>query len=119
MCKYYTLLKIIFMYNFVCVRTGSFMGDIAVPGVEYTDQKEKDRRAYAEKVEKYKKEINEGLQIEEEGILQGAANKAADVAQIKIRHRHNNRTRKNHLNKRKNDDRSDKTLVDNSLSRYV
>lgn len=94
------------------------MGDIAVPGVEYTDQKEKDRRAYAEKIEKYKKEINEGLQIEEEGIVQGAK-KAIDVAQIKIRHRHNNRTRKNHLNKRKNDDHlQDKTIVDNSLTRY-
>lgn len=94
------------------------MGDIAVPGVEYTSQKDKDRQAYAEKVEKYKKEINEGLQIEEEGIVQGNR-KAIDIAQIKIRHRHNNRTRKNHLNKRKNYDHlQDKTTVDNSLSRY-
>jgi len=95
------------------------MGDIAVPGVEYSDKREKDRRAYAEKVEKYKKEINEGLQIEEEGIVQGTS-KAIDVAQIKIRHRHNNRTRKNHQNKRKNVDHlKDKTVVDNSLSRYL
>jgi len=107
------------MVDFVLSSSGSFMGDIAVPGVEYSDKKEKDRRAYAEKVEKYKKEINEGLQIEEEGIVQGTS-KATDVAQIKIRHRHNNRTRKNHLNKRKNADRlQDKTVVDNSLSRYL
>lgn len=98
--------------------SGSFMGDIAVPGVFYTDKKEKDRRAYAEKVEKYKKEINEGLQIEEEGIVQRTS-KATDVAQIKIRHKHNNRTRKNHPNKKKNDDHRDKTaMLDNSLSRY-
>lgn len=95
------------------------MGDIAVPDVEYTNKKEKDRRAYAEKVEKYKKEINEGLQIEEEGIVPGTS-KLTDVTQIKIRHRHNNRTRKNHLNKRKNDDHRDKTAVlDNSLTRYL
>lgn len=95
------------------------MGDIAVPDVEYTNKKEKDRRAYAEKVEKYKKEINEGLQIEEEGIVPGTS-KSTDVAQIKIRHRHNNRTRKNHLNKRKNDDHRDKTAVlDNTLTRYL
>lgn len=94
------------------------MGDIAVPGVDYSEQKKKDRRAYAEKVEKYKKEINEGLQIEEEGIVPAGTTKAIDVAQIKIRHRHNNRTRKNHQNKRKNDDHPDKTVVDNSLSRY-
>lgn len=94
------------------------MGDIAVPDVEYTDKKEINRQAYAEKIEKYKKEINEGLQIEEEGIVQETS-KTIDVAQIKIRHRHNNRTRKNHLNKRKNDDRRNKTAVlDNSLSRY-
>lgn len=94
------------------------MGDIAVPGVEYSDQKQKNRQPYAEKIEKYKKEINEGLQIEEEGIVQGSI-KTTDVAQIKIRHRHNNRTRKNHLNKRKNDDRLDKKLVVNSLRRYI
>lgn len=100
------------------------MGDIAVPGVEYGDnnKKEKDRRAYTEKVEKYKKEINEGLQIEEEGIVQ-KTNKAIDVSQIKIRHRHNNRTRKNNHrlnNKRKNiADRLDKIrndVVDNNYS---
>jgi len=34
------------------------MGDIAVPDVEYSNKKEKDRQVYAEKVEKYKKEIN-------------------------------------------------------------
>jgi len=95
------------------------MGDIAVPDVEYTNKKKKDRQAYAEKVEKYKKEINEGLQIEEEGIVPGTS-KSADVVQIKIRHRHNNRTRKNHLNKRKNDDHREKTTVlDNSLTRYL
>lgn len=94
------------------------MGDIAVPGVDYSEQKKKDRQAYAEKVEKYKKEINEGLQIEEEGIVPAGTTKAIDVAQIKIRHRHNNRTRKNHQNKRKNDDHLDKTVVNNSLSRY-
>lgn len=93
------------------------MGDIAMPDVEYSDKKEKDRQAYAEKVEKYKKEINEGLQIEEEGIVQGTS-KTIDVAQIKIRHRHNNRTRKSHLNKRKNTDHLDNTVVDSSLSRY-
>lgn len=93
------------------------MGDIAVPGVEYNDKKEKDRRAYAEKVEKYKKEINEGLQIEEEGIILGTS-KPIDIEQIKIRHRHNNRTRKNHLHKRKNTEHPDKTVVDNSISRY-
>lgn len=97
--------------------SGNFLGDIAIPGVEYSDKNEKDRRAYAEKVEKYKKEINEGLQIEEEGIVQGTA-KAINVPQIKIRHGHNNRTRKSHLNKKKNADRLDKTVVDNSLSRY-
>lgn len=102
----------------VCVFfSGNFLGDIAIPGVEYSDKNEKDRRAYAEKVEKYKKEINEGLQIEEEGIVQGTA-KAINVPQIKIRHGHNNRTRKSHLNKKKNADRPDKTVVDNSLSRY-
>ncbi|KAL4084328.1 hypothetical protein QTP88_028152 [Uroleucon formosanum] len=100
-------------------KAGNFMGDIAVPDVEYTNKKEKDRRAYAEKVEKYKKEINEGLQIEEEGIVPGTS-KLTDVAQIKIRHRHNNRTRKNHLNKRKNDDHRDKTaILDNSLTRNI
>lgn len=98
---------------------GNFMGDIAVPDVEYSNKKEKDRQVYAEKIEKYKKEINEGLQIEEEGIVQGMS-KSIDVAQIKIRHRHNNRTRKNHFNRRKNDDHQDKTTVlDNSLSRYL
>lgn len=98
---------------FVYLIIGNFMGDIAVPGVEYSEKNENDRRVYSEKVEKYKKEINEGLQIEEEGIM----NKAIDVAQIKIRHRHNNRTRKNHLNLRKNADFMAKTAVDNSLSR--
>jgi len=96
------------------------MGDIALPDVEYTNKKEKDRQAYAEKVEKYKKEINEGLQIEEEGIVPAGTSKSIDVAQIKIRHRHNNRTRKNHLNKRKNDVHRNKTAVlDNSLNRYL
>lgn len=102
---------------FVYLITGNFMGDIAVPGVEYSDKNENHRRAYSEKVEKYKKEINEGLQIEEEGIIQGM-NKAIDVAQIKIRHRHNNRTRKNHLSLRKNGVHKYKTAVDNFLSRY-
>lgn len=107
------------MYLIKTIFLGNFMGDIAVPDVEYTNKKEKDRRAYAEKVEKYKKEINEGLQIEEEGIVPGTS-KLTDVAQIKIRHRHNNRTRKNHLNKRKNDDHRDKTaILDNSLTRYL
>lgn len=98
--------------------SGSFMGDIAVSGVEYGgNKKTKDRQAYAEKVEKYKKEINEGLQIEEEGIVQGT-NKAVDVSQIKIRHRHNNRTRKNQPNKRKKTVHLDKnTAVDDSFTR--
>lgn len=101
------------------------MGDIAVPGVEYGDKKDKDRRAYTEKFDKYKKEINEGLQIEEEGIAQGT-NKAIDVAQIKIRHRHNNRTRMSHNNRPKNNksknaitDRPDKrknVFVDSNYS---
>jgi len=94
------------------------MGDIAVPGIQYEGKKKKDRQAYSEKVEKYKKEINEGLQIEEEGIQQETS-KAIDVAQIKIRHRHNNRTRKNRLSKRKNADHLDKiTILDYSHSRY-
>lgn len=109
-----------FFFFFISVFSGSFMGDIAVPGVEYGDgNSEKDRRAYAEKVEKYKKEINEGLQIEEEGIVHGTS-KAFDVTQIKIRHRHNNRTRKNHLNKRRYADRpQDKTDFENSLTGWV
>lgn len=98
--------------------SGSFLGDIAVSGVEYGDDKKtKDRQAYAEKLEKYKKEINEGLQIEEEGIIQGT-NKAVDVSQIKIRHRHNNRTRKNQQNKRKKINHLDKNAaVDDSFTR--
>lgn len=100
------------------------MGDIAVPGVEYgdNDKREKDRRAYTGKVEKYKKEINEGLQIEEEGIARGT-NKAIDVARIKIRHRHNDRTRNGnrrlHNGRQKTADRPDKNknaVVDDKYS---
>lgn len=105
--------------NFNYFFLGSFLGDIAIPGVEYGDKKPKDGQVYAEKIEKYKKEINEGLQIEEEGIVQGTS-KATDVAQIKIRHRHNNRTRKNHLSRKKNleknaDHLDTTTVIDNSF----
>jgi hypothetical protein len=105
--------SIILLYYLII---GNFMGDIAVPGVDYNENNKNDRRAYSEKVEKYKKEINEGLQIEEEGIMQGM-NKAINVAQIKIRHRHNNRTRKNHINIRKKVNHMDKIAVENHLSR--
>lgn len=94
------------------------MGDIAVPGIEYSVNKTKNRPKYAEKVEKYKKKINGELQIQNEDTKLGTI-KTIDVSQIKIRHRHNNRTRKNHPNKRKNSDNPNRTInADKSSSRY-
>ncbi|XP_050525579.1 tolloid-like protein 1 [Daktulosphaira vitifoliae] len=97
-------------------KAGSFLGDIAISGVDYGKQKDNGEQAYAEKVEKYKKEINEGLQIEEEGIMH-RTNENLDVTKVKIRHKHNNRTRKINFSKRKHSDKKNKT-IDTSLNSY-
>lgn len=46
---------------------GQFLGDIAIPDTNYSKQT-KEEVALQEEVERYKKEVLEGLQIEEEGL---------------------------------------------------
>lgn len=46
---------------------GQFMGDIALPDITYTKRTKEEERLQ-EEVEKYKQEVLEGLQIEEEGL---------------------------------------------------
>ncbi|CAH0558861.1 unnamed protein product [Brassicogethes aeneus] len=46
-------------------KAGGFMGDIALPDIQYTKPKQSLQQ---EEVEKYKQEVLEGLQIEEEGM---------------------------------------------------
>lgn len=48
--------------------TGNFMGDIALPESTYKKPKTKEDLALQEEIEKYKQELLEGLQIEEEGL---------------------------------------------------
>lgn len=55
----------IIAYYFVL---GGFMGDIALPNIDYERELSYDKSKLQDEVEKYKQEVLEGLQIEEEGL---------------------------------------------------
>lgn len=54
--------------NFLFYILGEFLGDIAIPPSEQTTNPKAKKSALQEEVEKYKQEVLEGLQIEEEGL---------------------------------------------------
>lgn len=61
--------KLIILINFCLL--GGFLGDIALPNVKYETEwrQQYDNKDYAAELEKYRDEmLNEGLQIEEEGL---------------------------------------------------
>ncbi|GLV41047.1 tolkin [Carabus blaptoides fortunei] len=57
-------------------KAGGFMGDIALPNVEYERELLKEESNLQREVEKYKQEVLEGLQIEEEGLTEYIRTKA-------------------------------------------
>ncbi|XP_012283189.1 bone morphogenetic protein 1 [Orussus abietinus] len=72
----------------VC-KAGGFLGDIALPNIEYETEwrQQKLNKSYLEELEKYRDEvIKEGLQVEEEGLT--------EILQFKNEHYLNNGPRK-------------------------
>ncbi|XP_008211528.1 bone morphogenetic protein 1 [Nasonia vitripennis] len=56
----------------VC-KAGGFLGDIALPNIKYEEEwrRQKLNQSYLEQIEKYRDEVlNEGLQVEEEGLTE-------------------------------------------------
>lgn len=64
-----------------CIVLGYFLGDIAIPDADTNHSKQtKEEVALQEELERYKKEVLEGLQIEEEGLTDLVRKKTKQAA---------------------------------------
>lgn len=54
----------------IFIFSGGFLGDIALPNIEYEKELQYEKVSLQREIEKYKQEVLEGLQIEEEGLNQ-------------------------------------------------
>lgn len=53
-----------------CILLGEFQGDIAIPFIERIPEHKRNSTKLQEEIEKYKQEILEGLQVEEDGLTE-------------------------------------------------
>lgn len=81
----------------ICHFTGYFLGDIAIPNANYS-KRTKEEAALQEELERYKKEVLEGLQIEEEGLTDLLRKKTKQLGNIDIARSHNDPLDDNNLN---------------------
>ncbi|XP_071577832.1 tolloid-like protein 2 isoform X1 [Temnothorax nylanderi] len=72
-------------------KAGGFLGDIALPNIKYDTEwrEQKLNKSYLEELKKYREEIlNEGLQVEEEGLTELLQFKSEHDANKQVLHEH-------------------------------
>lgn len=73
-------------------KAGGFLGDIALPNIEYEQEMLYEKSSLQSEVEKYKQEVLEGLQIEEEGLTQYIRKKMKQPSIFVTQRTHNDPT---------------------------